>query len=189
MASYVHLPKIHPNLYLGNVQANHMTLDGDGPAKYSVCVASDRTCGRCSETSDTCEAFGGFGDTPLMSASDFHETIDKAADAIAKQLQRGNTMVNCYAGINRSVASITAYASKHRGMGVSDTVNYIRYRNRVKRGLPALTNKTFVKHLLTSENDRTLRAAKAYIKSGEAGKKASSALRKLFNSRVRSMRR
>lgn len=144
----VSLGKIHPNLFLGNVDAARHVARGTTPIQNLVCVASRATCQY--PVAPGIEQYAFDTDIPdalRMSQREFESFTTPAAQWIREALQRGPTLVHCYAGINRSVASIVAYAMVYRGWSADDAIRYIRVQNETHRATPALLNTTFERYL------------------------------------------
>lgn len=135
----VHLERIHPNLWLGGARA----AEREGANR--VCVASARTCGYCRDNRDdqgrACEVVDAH-DTTEQTMEDVVRFTDRGADAIERAVRRGKFVLHCAQGINRSVASIVAYA-KRVGWDANEAAAYIADRSARVRGRPALTNRLF----------------------------------------------
>ena len=142
----VHLPDIHPNLWLSGADAARR-MQGSQKDATRVCVASEQTCGYC--VGDRCKEVRAY-DTPDQSPGEVRSFLDEASRAISSSLRRGATVVHCKQGINRSVASIVEYAKRFRGMDPQSTIRYIRDRNVSFRGRPAMTNILFEQVLMES---------------------------------------
>ena len=141
----VNLPHIHPNLWLGNV-ASARAADDLG-FDHVVCVAYGDTCRASALGASRTYVDDTFPDSMGVPQEDFAGRVDRAADAIHAALEKGGrVLVHCHAGINRSVSSIVAYASKHRHIDAARSIPYIRSRNHVHRRLPALSNSLFEAH-------------------------------------------
>lgn len=199
LASRVRLPEIHPRLFIGNVSESKRMLSkehDDSPSSPTrgVCIASERTCSACVEHPETCIAISGFKDSRSMDESKFFEGVGEAADAIHAQLSNGHsTLVNCYAGINRSASGIVAYAVKYRGMTPEAAIDHIRSRNAEARNLPALTNDTFERYLVNGASKLgvgDVQAAKSHIRrlELEGGGKKKLGMRRRLNEIILSKR-
>lgn len=143
----VHLPAIHPNLYLGSMRAAQTCAP---PWMRILCVANGSTCDQCRGK----RCAGAFDDVPddfLMSKRDFDAFTVPAAEALHTALKQGPTLVHCYAGINRSSSVIAKYAIDYRNMDPDQTIAYLRQRNRTRQ-LPALSNFTFASYLTRQPN-------------------------------------
>jgi predicted protein tyrosine phosphatase len=152
------LSAIHPRLWLGNkdaaanvVRNMHKTNQIDTQINSLVCVASRATCAYAFDAGDrlrtdiTCAAFPhDFPDATNMSPEAFYAFVRTAARWIHETLELDKAcLVHCFAGINRSVASIVAYAILYRGWTYEKAVTYIREKNAVVRHVPTLVNPTF----------------------------------------------
>lgn len=64
-------------------------------------------------------------------------------------------IVNCYAGVNRSVSVIVFYSLLIKKYKVNQTINYIKKMKMVKYGStwPTLTNNKFIDYLLKIQNE------------------------------------
>lgn len=139
----VHLPWIHANLYLGSMDAaNNPACTGN---MNIVCVANGNTCNNCA--GDACTGVIQANDVP-MDRNTFDTFTRPASEALDTSLSKGPTLVHCYAGINRSSASIARYAIEKQHKSPAKTIEYLRHSNESMRGRPALTNPTFVYHIM-----------------------------------------
>jgi predicted protein tyrosine phosphatase len=162
-SDYAHLSKIHPNLFLTNiVGANDSVKQTTYNIRSIVCTAAPQTCSN--------EMFRGhhrafpytFPDA-AMSCEKFEQYVRQAAKWIHEEVNTGPTVVHCYAGINRSVASIVAYGLLYRGKKVASMVDYIRYTNKEQRNEVALINPSFMACLQKMENNERRSKAQAYF--------------------------
>ena len=147
----INLPKIHRNLYLGSAKAartcapSHMQI---------LCVANGSTCDSC--RGELCT--GSFSNVPddfFMSKRAFDSFTIPAAKKLEQALNKGPTLVHCYAGINRSCSVIAKYAMMYKKMTADEVIYYLREKNRRERHLPALSNFAFVSHLRCDTNYKT----------------------------------
>ena len=143
MCDLVHLPSIHPNLYLGSKDAAQRS---ECTANMRVlCVANGDTCDMC--TGDTCA--GTFHTPDAMVSREAFDAFSRPASlALRDSLAMGPTLVHCYAGINRSACTIVRYAIEEVGMAPEDAIQYVRKMNNQYRRIPALTNPSFTTHLM-----------------------------------------
>ena len=148
----VQLPFIHERLWLGNVDAAREAARPGSPFAAAVCVASRQTCAYQREGSPHVAFYAFDGDIPdstQMPRAHFEAFARKAAAWIDEALtsNAGPVLVHCYAGINRSVSAIVAYALLHRGLALEDVLAHVAAQNKTVRQTPILTNPTFLTHL------------------------------------------
>lgn len=144
------LPDIDPNLWLGNLDAARRAASGDLPFDAIVCTASTRTCAHAFDATGALRPGSSafemdFPDSPYIDEEAFYAFVSRAAAWIHRDLSRGRrTLVHCYAGMNRSAASVVAYCLLYKkGWTYDRAVAYVSARNREERHIRTLTNPTF----------------------------------------------
>lgn len=133
MYSYIHLPRIHPLLYLGDRRGAHQRLWGG-----VLCTAG------CHPRGASPTVRYEFHDTEDESVQNYWQAtmhLKNGAMLLHQLLQKGekenkDVFVHCVAGINRSASTIVAYAV-HRGWDVNEAIAYVRERNAERRSVPA----------------------------------------------------
>lgn len=143
----MNVPLIHPKLYLGSLEDARRLRHLEGWC--TVCIAGESTMARAQPDYGVL-----MDDTEEMSAGTFWRAMRLAVACIDEALQlHPRVLVHCYAGINRSVSALVAYALA-RGpyrcvvralcmRSADDVIKYLRTLNKAKRGVDALTNRTF----------------------------------------------
>ncbi len=95
------------------------------------------------------------GDEPINTREKlnrFYRYMDDGVTIISK-LPRGATLVNCFAGINRSASLIAAYLVAAKGMTFAQAEHLLKVANS-KRKIEVLTNKSFVEAMKVYANHR-----------------------------------
>jgi len=141
LSDIVCLHKIHPCLFLASLQGARQQT---GKIAH-VCVASDATCRYQKDHDSDYRATILVDDTTQMGEETFQRKFDKAAYCIHKCLTyEKQTVVHCYAGINRSVTSILRYVQLYRPeLDWQKCLLYIRRINQNSRRTHAMTNWRF----------------------------------------------
>lgn len=147
--SFVHLPKIHPHLYLGDMRGAHAREWGG-----VLCTAG---CNPPSKSPTMRYEFHDTEDEALQSAHQAALHIKNGALLLAQLLRRADrqeadVLVHCVAGINRSASTIVAYAINN-GWSADDAIAYVREMNAKRRNVPvdapsAVTNRVFKRALM-----------------------------------------
>ena len=148
--SFVHLPEIHPRLYLGDMRGAHAREWGG-----VLCTAG---CNPPSKSPTTRYEFHDTENEALQSAHLAALHIKNGALLLAHLLRRADreeadVLVHCVAGINRSASTIVAYAINH-GWQADDAIAYVRKMNGKRRNVPpdtpsAVTNRVFRRALMS----------------------------------------
>lgn len=139
------LDAIHPRLYIGDLE-DALKFKGT-----TVCVAGKSTCARASADFSVL-----LDDLESVGEDEFRTKMALAARKIHAALNdrsKNKVLVHCYAGINRSASAIVAYALMYTAprclvravclKGPAEIIDYIRFKNKTRRDLPAVTNRSF----------------------------------------------
>ena len=166
----MHLPDLHPNLYLGSIETveslcKQTTLQEDSthvfPDGETWRIVSMIDCDRPVFYQDTT-----FSDTikdkSEAAKQTFLKRLAKASKKLTLALDQGKTLVNCHAGRNRSVSLIVYWAKQHTNMDAKAIIKYIRdenqHRDNIIERRHTLSNYVFEEWLLEDdvwlENER-----------------------------------
>lgn len=162
----MHLPDLHPNLYLGSIETveslcKQTTLQEDSthvfPDGETWRIVSMIDCDRPVFYQDTT-----FSDTikdkSEAAKQTFLKRLAKASEKLTLALDQGNTLVNCHAGRNRSVSLIVYWAKQHKpNMDAKAIIKYIRDKNQDRDYIRAwedtLSNYVFEEWLTGGQDD------------------------------------
>jgi len=141
----VHLPSIHENLYLSNLEysRNHAS-------EYDFVINLSETIVKVNRDKKTKVFHFYMQDTSLMSFPEFKKIIMKISNVLEENLAQGKVLIHCAAGVNRSPAAIVAYAILKQQKPVATLVKNIEYRKADNDSLghwDTLTNLTFLHYL------------------------------------------
>lgn len=139
----MNVPFIHHRLFLGSAkEAKQFNF------KHRICIASEKTC--------TGAEYGIIlRDSDKVSRVQFENAMEQARLAITTALQKypdEPIIVHCFAGINRSVAALVHFAKINNGIPPRLSISYLKRMNASKRNLPALTNPTFKRYLISDSS-------------------------------------
>ena len=161
----MHLPDLHPNLYLGSIETveslcNQTTLQEDSthvfPDGETWRIVSMIDCDRPVFYQDTT-----FSDTikdkSETAKQTFLKRLAKASEKLTLALNQGKTLVNCHAGRNRSVSLIVYWAKQHTNMDAKAIIQYIRdenqHRDNIIERRHTLSNYVFEEWLTGGQDD------------------------------------
>ena len=161
----MHLPDLHPNLYLGSIETveslcNQTTLQEDSthvfPDGETWRIVSMIDCDRPVFYQDTTFS-DTIKDTTEEAKQTFLKRLARASTQLTCALEKGKTLVNCHAGRNRSVSLIVYWAKQHTNMDAKAIIKYIRDKNQHRDYIRAwedtLSNYVFEEWLTGGEED------------------------------------
>tara|TARA_B100001093_G_scaffold200892_1_gene192990 strand:+ start:3847 stop:4350 length:504 start_codon:yes stop_codon:yes gene_type:complete len=140
------LDRIHKRLILCSAKGSQMLV---GNQFANITVASKETSRFLITHPSYYRAAVWVNDTHNISYRDFVTIFEIASDLLHNALSNKKnlyTALSCYAGINRSTTTVLMYCIR-QGLDFDRCLQYIRFKNRAERGLPALTNTTFERYL------------------------------------------
>lgn len=162
----MHLPDLHPNLYLGSIETveslcKQTTVQEDSthvfPNGETWRIVSMIDCNRPVFYQDTT-----FSDTikdkSEAAKQTFLKRLAKASNKLTLALDQGKTLVNCHAGRNRSVSLIVYWAKQHKpNMDAKAIIQYIRdenqHRDYIRAREDTLSNYVFEEWLTGGQDD------------------------------------